>query len=120
MSNHDEAFAAELHASIGVVRLLATSEEIRGYLNRLDQTNFLAPPNPELEANDLDEDLEERWPSRQHALGTRNNVSHCAHCCRLNAMPPFAMPSAPLVDVLNDEPQTDEKRGLLDCVIGLS
>ena len=62
-SEQDEAFAAEIPAFIEEIRCLFTSEEIREYLDRLEQTKFLAPPDPDLKADDLDEDFEEElWP----------------------------------------------------------
>ena len=63
VSEQHEAFAAEIPAFIEAIRRLFTSEEIREYLHRLEQTKFLAPPDPDLEADDLDEDFEEElWP----------------------------------------------------------
>lgn len=45
------------------IRRLFTAEEIRAYLDRLERTKFLAPEEPDLEVDDLDDKAEEQpWP----------------------------------------------------------
>jgi hypothetical protein len=59
----DPDFAAELPAFVAEVRRLFTAEEIRGYLDQLERTKFLAPPDPDLEMDHPDDDPEEEpWP----------------------------------------------------------
>jgi hypothetical protein len=62
-SERDPDFAAELPAFIAEIRRLFTTEEIRAYLDRLERTKFLAPEEPNLEIDDLDDEAEEEpWP----------------------------------------------------------
>jgi hypothetical protein len=62
-SERDPDFAAELPAFIAEIRRLFTAEEIRAYLDRLERTKFLAPEEPNLEIDDLDDEAEEEpWP----------------------------------------------------------
>ena len=55
-------FADELPAFVAEIRRLFTAEEIDEYLGRLEQTRFLAPPEADLEMDDLDDTEEEPWP----------------------------------------------------------
>ena len=62
-SERDPAFAAELPAFVAEVRRLFAAEEIRQYLDHLERTKFLAPPDPDLEMDLPDDDPEdEPWP----------------------------------------------------------
>ncbi len=58
-AERDPDFAAELPAFIAEIRRLFTAEEIRAYLDRLERTKFLAPEEPDLEMDDLDDEAEE-------------------------------------------------------------
>ena len=60
-SEQDPDFAAELPAFVTAIRRLFAPGEIREYLNHLEQTKFLAPPEPEID--DADEEEEEPWPA---------------------------------------------------------
>jgi len=62
-AERDPNFAAELPAFIAEIRRLFTAEEIRAYLDHLERTKFLAPQEPDLEMDDLDDEAEEEpWP----------------------------------------------------------
>jgi hypothetical protein len=52
-------FAAELPTFVAEIRRLFAAEEIRDYLDHLEHTKFLAPPEPDLERDDLDDETEE-------------------------------------------------------------
>jgi hypothetical protein len=58
-SEQDPDFAAELPAFVTAIRRLFAPGEIREYLNHLEQTKFLAPPEPEID----DADEKEPWPA---------------------------------------------------------
>jgi hypothetical protein len=61
-SEQDAAFAAEVPAFIDQIRRIFTTEEIRAYLDRLERTKFLAPPDPVMEVDDPDDQMEgEPW-----------------------------------------------------------
>ena len=49
-------FARELPAFVAEIRRLFASEEIRDYLDRLERTKYLAPPEPDLDSDDLDDE----------------------------------------------------------------
>jgi hypothetical protein len=55
----DSEFAAELPAFVAAIQRLFPAEEIREYLDHLENTKFLAPPEPEIEERDEDEP----WPA---------------------------------------------------------
>ena len=62
-SEQHPEFAAELPAFVAEIRRLFTSAEIRQYLDHLERTKFLAPPEPDLEIDDLQDETEaEPWP----------------------------------------------------------
>ena len=61
-SEQDPLFAHELPAFVAGIRKLFTAGEIRTYLGHLERTKFLAPPEPDLDRDDLDEEEEEPWP----------------------------------------------------------
>ena len=48
-------FAAELPAALAEIRRLFTASEIRDFLNLLERTKFIAPLEPERDADDLDD-----------------------------------------------------------------
>jgi hypothetical protein len=55
-------FGAELPAFLAEIKRLFTPAEIRDYLGHLEKTKYLAPQEPELYLDDLDEeDDEEDW-----------------------------------------------------------
>ena len=60
-SEQDPDFVAELPEFVTAIRRLFAPGEIREYLNHLEQTKFLAPPEPEID--DADEEEEEPWPA---------------------------------------------------------
>ena len=54
-AERDPLFAAEVPDFISEIRRLFTAEEIRDYLDRLENTKYLAPPDPDLEMDELDD-----------------------------------------------------------------
>ena len=58
-SEQDSLFAQELPAFVAEIRKLFTAGEIRTYLGHLERTKFLAPPEPDLDRDDLVEEAEE-------------------------------------------------------------
>jgi hypothetical protein len=54
-------FAAELPAFVAEVQRLFTTGQIRDYLNDLEKRKYLAPREPDLDPDDLNEDDEEVW-----------------------------------------------------------
>jgi hypothetical protein len=58
-SERDPEFAAELPAFVAEIRRLFAPGKIRGYLDHLERTKYLAPPEPDLEEDDLDDEAEE-------------------------------------------------------------
>jgi hypothetical protein len=70
-AQQDPSFAQELADFVAEIRRLFTTAEIRAYLDHLERTKFLAPPEPDFETDDLDEeDQEEPWPAHP-VLGTQ-------------------------------------------------
>ncbi|MGH8525124.1 MAG: hypothetical protein ACREXY_13200 [Gammaproteobacteria bacterium] len=62
-SEQHPEFAAEVPAFVAEIRRLFAAGEISEYLDHLERTKFLAPPDADLEADDLDEEVdEEPWP----------------------------------------------------------
>lgn len=60
----DSDFAAELPAFVAAIQRLFSAEEVRAYLDHLERTKFLAPPEPEIEIEDDDEEVDdEPWPA---------------------------------------------------------
>ena len=57
-AERDPLFAAETPAFVKRIKQIFSAEEIRDYLNHLEQTKYFAPPEPDLEIDDED-DLEE-------------------------------------------------------------
>ena len=64
-AERDSDFSAELPAFVAAIQRLFPTEEIRAYLDHLERTKFLAPPEPEIESNDDEEEEvdEEPWPA---------------------------------------------------------
>jgi hypothetical protein len=62
-------FAAELPAFVAEIRRLFAAGEIRQYLDHLEHTKFLAPPEPDLEIDDLDDESEEELWLENPVLG---------------------------------------------------
>ena len=61
-SERDPQFAAELPAFVAEIRRIFTAEEIRIYLDHLERTKLLAPPDPVLDIEDPDDEIEdEPW-----------------------------------------------------------
>jgi hypothetical protein len=58
-AERDSEFAAQLPAFVAAIQRLFPAEEIREYLDHLENTKFLAPPEPEIEDGDEDEP----WPT---------------------------------------------------------
>ena len=68
-SEQDPDFAAELPAFVTAIRRLFTAGEIREYLDHLERTKYLAPPEPDLEGDDLDDETEEEPGLENPVLG---------------------------------------------------
>jgi len=63
-SEQDSEFAAQLPAFVAAIQRLFTSGEVREYLDYLERAKFLAPPEPEIEMDDEDEEVDdEPWPA---------------------------------------------------------
>jgi len=60
-AERDSDFARELPAFIAAIQRLFPAEEIRAYLDHLERTKFLAPPEPEIEDDEEEED-DKPWP----------------------------------------------------------
>ena len=62
-SEQDSEFAAELPVFVAAIRRLFAAQEIREYLDHLERTKYLGPPELDLEINDGgDEPEAEPWP----------------------------------------------------------
>jgi len=68
-SEQDPDFAAELPAFVSAIRQLFTAREIREYLDHLELTKYLAPPEPDLEIDGLDDEPEEEPELENPVLG---------------------------------------------------
>jgi len=63
-SEQDSEFAAQLPAFVAAIQRLFTAGEVREYLDYLERAKFLAPPEPEIEMDDEDEEVDdEPWPA---------------------------------------------------------
>jgi hypothetical protein len=63
-SEQDPLFAQELADFVAEIRRLFTPAEVCAYLDHLERTKFLAHPQPDLEMDDLIEEVEqEPWPA---------------------------------------------------------
>jgi len=58
-SEPDPDFAAELPAFVTAIRRLFTAGEIREHFDHMERTKYLAPPQPDREIDDLDDETEE-------------------------------------------------------------
>jgi len=54
-------FAAELPAFVAEIRRIFTAKQIADFLDELEHTKFLAPNEPDLELDDLDDPNEQPW-----------------------------------------------------------
>lgn len=74
-AERDSDFAAELPAFVAAIQRRFPTEEIRAYLDHLERTKFLAPPEPEIESNDDEEEEvdEEPWPAHP-VLGAQERL----------------------------------------------
>ena len=71
-SEQDAEFAAEVPAFVDQIRRIFTTEEIRAYLDYLERTKFLAPPDPVMDIDDPDDEMEgEPWPENPVMGGGR-------------------------------------------------
>ncbi len=61
-SEQDPLFAQELPDFVAEIRRLFTPDEIHAYLDRLERTKFLVPPEPDIETDNLGE-TGEPWPA---------------------------------------------------------
>jgi hypothetical protein len=59
VSERDPAFAIEVPEFVAEIRRLFSRAEINEYLDHLERAKFLGPQEPDLETDDLDEDLDE-------------------------------------------------------------
>ena len=76
-SEQDRLFEQELPAFVAEIQRLFTAQQIRAYLERLEQTKFLAPVEPELETDDLDDEAEEElWPNNP-VMGAEELLRFC-------------------------------------------
>ena len=63
-SEQDPLFAQELPDFVAEIRRLFTPDEIHAYLDHLERTKFLVPPEPDIETDNLgEEDEDEPWPA---------------------------------------------------------
>ena len=61
-SEDDPDFATELPEFVAEIRRLFSTAEIREFLDDLERTKFLVPPEPDLDLDVLDDELdEEPW-----------------------------------------------------------
>jgi len=62
VSEQDPQFAAEVSAFADEIRRLFSATEISDYFHHLERARFFAPPDPDLDSDDLDGDIEdEPW-----------------------------------------------------------
>ena len=60
----DADFARELPAFVAAIQRLFPADEIRAYIDQLESAKFLAPPEPEIEIEDDEEEADdETWPA---------------------------------------------------------
>ena len=60
-SERDKDFAAELPSFVAEIRSIFTPEEMRAYLDQLEREKYLAPRDPVLDYEDLDDEFDEDW-----------------------------------------------------------
>jgi hypothetical protein len=73
-SESDRQFAAEVPAFIAEIHRIFTAAEIRGYLDHLENTKFFAPIDPDLDADDSDDETEDEPWLENPALGAEELV----------------------------------------------
>ena len=63
-AEQDSEFARELPAFVAAIQRLFPAAEIGAYLDHLERTTFLAPPESETEMEDEEEEVDdEPWPA---------------------------------------------------------
>ena len=67
-SEKDPLFAAEVPAFVDEIRRIFTGAEIRDYLDHLERSKFLAPPDPDLDIDDFDDDEIEDEPWHENPV----------------------------------------------------
>ena len=70
-SEEDSDFAAELPAFAAEIRRIFSAAEIREFLDHLERTKFLAPPEPEPDFHDLDDDPDDEPWLENPVLGAK-------------------------------------------------
>ena len=69
VSERDPEFAAELPAFVAGIRRLFSAAEIHEYLDHVERVKFLAPREPDLETDDLAEELDDEPPLDNPVMG---------------------------------------------------
>ena len=69
VSERDPAFATELPAFVAEIRRLFSAGEIHEYLHHLERAKFFASQEPDLETDDLDEELDEELRLENPGMG---------------------------------------------------
>jgi hypothetical protein len=63
VSERDPQFAAEVPAFVDEIQRIFTAAEIRDYLDHLERKKFLAPPEPDPDIDDPEDEIDnETWP----------------------------------------------------------
>ena len=63
-AEQDSEFARVLPAFVAGIQRLFSAAEIRAYLDDLERTKFLAPPESETETEDEEEEVDDKpWPA---------------------------------------------------------
>lgn len=68
--SHPE-FAAELPLFVAEIRRIFSAAEIQGFLDDLERTKFFAPPEPEPDFDDLDDDRDDEPWLENPVLGAK-------------------------------------------------
>lgn len=62
-SERDPLIAAEVPVFVAEIQRIFTAAELRDYLDRLERSKYLAPPEQDLEIDDPDDGIDdEPWP----------------------------------------------------------
>jgi hypothetical protein len=70
-------FASELPAFVAEIRRVFAAREISEYLVHMERTKFLAPPDPELEGDELDAEIHEEHWSDNPVRGAEELLRFC-------------------------------------------
>lgn len=70
-SESDPDFATELPSFVAEIRRIFSAAEIRGFLDHLERTKFFAPPEPEPDFDDLDDDPDDEPWLENPVLGAK-------------------------------------------------